>query len=754
MPDAWDRVADALTDFEYLQAKISASSHHGEPPADVFALLDDFVEAIEAMPPGHKGRAELQRLCRAIDGNSHVLTQMPRLLVQQVYNAWRWGDESLEKKVTAAERALPCPRLRLLNRPGEPPPCIRTMFGHADHVTSVTHTRDGACVFSVSRDRTLLGWDARTGQQLLRLEGVSCVAFSPDGTGCVTANYRILKVWETGTWRRKFTLGGHEHGVTALAVGPHCLRIVSGDTYGTMKLWHGREGQEIVTWQGHEGKVTSLAFSPDGSHFASTGDETMRVWYADTLDCLFHCKWQSGTPCGVAFSPDSTRITSGSSTRLFQVWDVRTAQVLFTLDGHTAPINAVAFSPDGRWIASGSDDRTVRIWDVGTGRQLLALSGHTEAVMAVAFSPDGSSLVSGSDDRTLMVWATGLDRSLESPRALAPEWPCFAGERKGVVAVIRDEDDSLEFKEDSTSGDTASSFFDVLRNRLALSPDGSALASVERPIFEVRDVPTGRVVISVPNRDSHDVLAFSPDGSKVVSDVGGSLMGWDVRTGQELPSFGSHKGDVTAVAFSPDCTHVASGGSDGAVKVWCFDTGRESLALPEPHRGQVATLAFSPDGSRLASGSWDETLNVWELTRSLKPLALAAHLGVVTVVAWGPDRVTLAAGGSDRTLKSWNVETRQELCRFEGHGDVVLAAAFSPDGSLLASSSADRTLKVWDATTGRELATFPCSERIRSIWFHPGGRILHVAVRDRSTDVPAVHVLELVLPTDDPAAKE
>src|SRR5215472_15125153 len=57
---------------------------------------------------------------------------------------------------------------------------------------------------------------------------------------------------------------------------------------------------------------------------------------------------------------------------------------------------SVAFSPNGSRIISGSEDKTVRVWDATSGEELKRLTGHTHWVRSVAFSPDGSRIVSGS----------------------------------------------------------------------------------------------------------------------------------------------------------------------------------------------------------------------------------------------------------------------------------------------------------------------------------------------------------------------
>jgi WD40 repeat protein len=64
----------------------------------------------------------------------------------------------------------------------------------------------------------------------------------------------------------------------------------------------------------------------------------------------------------------------------------------------------VAFSPDGTRIVSGSDDNTLKVWDAQTGQETLTLTGHKETVNGVAFSPDGTRITSSSYDGTIKVW--------------------------------------------------------------------------------------------------------------------------------------------------------------------------------------------------------------------------------------------------------------------------------------------------------------------------------------------------------------
>ena len=145
----------------------------------------------------------------------------------------------------------------------------------------------------------------------------------------------------------------------------------------------------------------------------------------------------------VAFSPDGSKIVSGSYDETIRVWDASTGvEMLPPLRGHDHWVRSVAFSPDGLKIISGSYDETIRVWDASTGIEMLPpLRGHHDWVRSVAFSPDGSKILSRSSDKTIRIWDanTGVEIVLESDSRSVPvldSWNVNTGYFRPSVQMV------------------------------------------------------------------------------------------------------------------------------------------------------------------------------------------------------------------------------------------------------------------------------------------------------------------------------
>ena len=198
-----------------------------------------------------------------------------------------------------------------------------------------------------------------------------------------------------------------------------------------------------------------------------------------------------------------------------------------------------------------------------------------------------------------------------------------------------------------------------------------------------------------------------------------------------------HESSVNSVAFSPDGRSLATGSSDGTVKLWDLATGRVIRTIGGPTAG-VLSVAFSPDGRMLATGTggaWDTAIKIWDVEsgRELRTFAGNGYGCWVDAVAFSPDGRTLASGcryvlvgeHDIHYIKLWDVGSGKELNTLDGHTDWVLSVAFSPDGHALVSGSRDKTIRIWDVKSGKELRTLTGhAAGVSSVAFSPDGRLV------------------------------
>jgi WD40 repeat protein len=151
----------------------------------------------------------------------------------------------------------------------------------------------------------------------------------------------------------------------------------------------------------HLDLVQSLAFSPDGLRMASGGFQEIKIWARPTnVQTQKIAVATAGK--ALAISPDRKWLAAASGNNVLLI-EAASGKTVRTLSGHAGPVTAVRFTPDNTKLFSGSADKTVRIWNVADG----AAAGQIETLQPIAaltLVAAGKQVVTAGGDNLIYVW--------------------------------------------------------------------------------------------------------------------------------------------------------------------------------------------------------------------------------------------------------------------------------------------------------------------------------------------------------------
>ncbi|KIL55574.1 hypothetical protein M378DRAFT_173534, partial [Amanita muscaria Koide BX008] len=471
-----------------------------------------------------------------------------------------------------------------------------------------------------------------------------------------------------------------------------------------LKIWDAAAGIPISTIPGHMFAVTN-----DFSTVASSSDNV--IMYYNVNGSTRGTMVTTPSKIQQLALSESSRVAAALSDGTVWLWDSRNAELIGNFDGFESSEGPwLEFSRTGTRLAYSSAIG-FKLRDGITGRFIADLQCGSS--YELVFSDDGSRFASLSRDGSLALWNT---------------------ESGGLVGAVRD-----------VVG------LDVNRSRLAISANGSLLATAdyEKVTFwsenrghlakiEVIELRGVSMVFSVDNilvigtycsiklyntnthsfistlscSGSPTALAFSPDCTHLAGRIGfGNMYLWDMQGIGAFSSLSQEATEVTAMALSRDSSRLACGFRSGTVELWEASPTKRRIASHQCDR--VSAVEFGPDGRLFASGDIGGTIKLWNAGDGSLHGTLIASGGLGALALSGS--VLVAAGEDDVTL--WNLDTLSLIHTFE-IGASTASMSISDDSDLVAIGYHE-SVHLVDVMNRTTIATFTVSYNIHKLIFLP-----------------------------------
>lgn len=389
--------------------------------------------------------------------------------------------------------------------------------------------------------------------------------------------------------------------------------------------------------------------------------------------------------------------------------------------GHSATIDGLAFSPDSKLLLSGSDDKTARIWDLKTRSTIRSLSYTSSEVNAVSFSRDGKYIAAGSQNGDTALWKQQSSGSWDANETQARPEHVFPshGRPVSMLSLVPYDQDSVLLA--SSSFDRSLQIYQV-RNGID-EPEGITSNSQHRNKASHSDA-----VACVAVSEAGDMIATASLHGAVFIWNTPSLSGLTSMTRLSNGTDFQHEGTVIEITFSPDGKMLATAATDGKVIVWVIAENVVTPKLLIKHSDWVRAIKFNREGNMLATGEDDGTVRVFKIPEGL----CDGDTTSPSQDASAPDAVA-----TDSRVEKHAHEPRPTVLEPFGsckeHTDYVRDVAFSPDSTRLASCGDDENVIIWSLGGDGNLQPFldkkQCDARAYSIaWISNGSKVVSCSV--------------------------
>ncbi len=545
--------------------------------------------------------------------------------------------------------------------------------GRASELANVPKKR---WVVSVGEDATLRIWDLQSHQEIVQFSNrdgpLFAVAVSHDGR-YVAAGNRQISIWEIESQAVVRTLGPFDATIESLSFAPGDKSLAVGTRYATTYIVNVTDGTTICK-SDNRSRQDNLLFSESGQHlFVSEKDEDvefLQLCDSRTLRVEREYRRAGGMKTMALANNGKWLAVSSLYNPVISIIHVDAGALLFTGMAIGDGVRCLDFSADDSLLAVGHSSGTIRVWKVtSVGRQPHDETGNPELLMLTGpllynAGSDVSSIkftgeqqfTSCAADGSVHLWTIPtafhfaelgpleeqLFRIAASP--IDGRVVCTSDQRAWISDTAVQNWTELELQNDKT-GD------------VAFSPDGKLLAVSTTQGVHVLDADTHASTLVFTDESSPGACEFSADSSTLaVSYYSGKQVALlDLQDGSLMRRIRQpHR--MTCVAFARD-GRVAFGGESNQLLL-CDPTNAADDRVLDVG-ANVSCLAWNKDATILATGHSDGAIRLWDGTTFSQLGQLTGHTSIVNRLLFHTNERTLLSCSADSTVRFWNVPTRR-----------------------------------------------------------------------------------------------
>jgi WD40 repeat protein/class 3 adenylate cyclase len=556
---------------------------------------------------------------------------------------------------------------------------------------------------------------------------VKAAAWSPDGSQIAITQATEVVIYQIESRRELRRLTGHSDELSAVAWTAEGSRLASSARDRTIRIWNADSGEQTATIP-HIGTFAHMAWDPQGKRFAvGSQGESLHVFSRDGTPA-----WKAEVNVwGIAWHPNGERFATIDEFKI-RIWDANTGSQLRLIEpygSHGGGFGAISWSPDGKVFAVGDTGFGVSIIEADTGKRVTRFAAANSTVTRVAWSSDGNHLATSSrDEGTIAIWTTNDWERKESLRGHLPVTSLAWHPSLQRVASASADGTAKAWELDNPDRPIAQLSSDNQVTLLAWRKGGGVATPLPYEFLKAWNVE----LASVEDRSEKPVcFEWNPARTHLASgSSNGTVKLWDAMTGKVV--WRTKVYPMRGISWSPDGQRFACAGNTQALVI--LDTKGDIIRSIGIDGWVAMCVAWSPDGRCIAMSTEDGIVRLLDSASGETIGSMHGHRQKIRTLAWSPNGRWLASGSEDCTARIWDVTSCKEVYTLAAHSVAVDAVAWNPDSSRVATGSWDTTIKVWNPATGQLLCSLETGTAggINGLaWSDNGQQLAYGTVRDR-----------------------